>query len=590
MFRSRNYVPGADAPPPLHPPTPIPEETASPPPAAGRGDELLLESLLISSSSSTPGAAAANEMNLERWPIFSLLDTEFTGTIKMVCVFGNNGNEAIVVDHDDDVYAIGSNSCCCLGFGYQTSTLSPRKVEALCKKDIKTFAYGSGPHVVCITGSGDLYSWGHNGYSQLGNGTTSQGVSPTVVTALCNKKISQIACGSHHSLARTDEGEVFSWGYNSCGQIGSGTTNNQVTPRKVGGVLNGLKIVDIACGQTSSMALSSQGDIYAWGYNGNGQLGIGNTTNQPTPRISLLTGQVVIVKIVCGYAHALALTDAGEIYVWGANSYGQLGTSTKCNTLTPVKIAEEFGRFVDIAACHYNHISAAVNHTGKVYMWGQCRNQSIQTPTETKFVHVVDVFACFATPSVTPYPMSVEHSRLGSLNKSIEQAFDDKSTADITFKVNGVQIYAHKAILKIRSQYFQGMFRSPFTESTQDVIEVSQFSYDVYRAFLEFLYTDQINMEPEDAIHVMDLANAYCEPKLKLLCERIIKQGITTCNAAHLYSAALKYKNAELEEFCFRFALNHMTAVVQSEAFVKLNDTLMKDFILKASMQGAFKT
>ncbi|XP_063687521.1 RCC1 and BTB domain-containing protein 1-like [Bolinopsis microptera] len=588
MFRSRVYnPPGGDPPPPLHPPTPVPDES---PPSAAPGDEILLESLLITATRTGNVAAAANEMNLERWPIFSLLDNDFTGTIKMVCVFGNNGNEAIVVDHNDDVYAIGSNSCCCLGFGYQTSTLSPRKVEALCKKDIKTFAYGSGPHVLCVTGSGELFSWGHNGYSQLGNGTTNQGVSPTPVTSLGNKKIVQIACGSHHSLARTEEGEVFAWGYNSCGQIGSGTTNNQVTPRKVGGVLNGLKITDIACGQTSSMALSSQGDIYAWGYNGNGQLGIGNTTNQPTPRISLLTGQVVVVKIVCGYAHALALTDAGEIYVWGANSYGQLGTSTKCNTLTPVKIAEEYGRFVDIAACHYNHISAAVNHSGKVYMWGQCRNQSIQTPTETKFAHVVDVFACFATPSVTPYPMSVEHSKLGSLNQSIEQAFDDRSTADITFQVNGVSIYAHKAILKIRSQYFQGMFRSPFTESSQDVIEVSQFSYDVYRAFLEFLYTDQVTMEPEDAIHLMDLANAYCEPKLKYLCERIIKQGITTSNAAHLYSAALKYKNEDLQEFCFRFSLNHMTAVVQSEAFIKLDNDLMKSFILKASEQGAFKT
>ena len=66
----------------------------------------------------------------------------------------------------------------------------------------------------------------------------------------------------------------------------------------------------------------------------------------------------------------------------------------------------------------------------------------------------------------------LSHRRLGSLNKSIEAAFDDKSTADITFNVNGVQIYAHKAILKIRSQYFQGMFRSPWTESSQDIIEV----------------------------------------------------------------------------------------------------------------------
>eukprot|EP00116_Pleurobrachia_bachei_P015690 sb/3475952/ len=93
--------------------------------------------LSISCSLSRWGSIAVNEMNLERWPIFSLLDEEFAGTIKMVCVFGNNGNEAIVVDHDDDVYAIGSNSCCCLGFGYQTSTLLPRKVDALCKKDIK---------------------------------------------------------------------------------------------------------------------------------------------------------------------------------------------------------------------------------------------------------------------------------------------------------------------------------------------------------------------------------------------------------------------------------------------------------------------
>ena len=97
-------------------------------------------------------------------------------------------------------------------------------------------------------------------------------------------------------------------------------------------------------------------------------------------------------------------------------------------------------------------------------------------------------------------------------------------------------------------------------------------------------------MEPEDAIHLMDLANAYCEPKLKYLCERIIKQGITTSNAALLYSAALLYMNKQLEEFCFRFALNHMTEVIQSEHFTKLDHDLMKSFILKASHQGAFKT
>lgn len=86
--------------------------------------------------------------------------------------------------------------------------------------------------------------------------------------------------------------------------------------------------------------------VYGWGFNGNGQLGLGNNVNQLNPcRVLNLQG-IVIIKVVCGYAHTMALSDVGALYVWGANTYGQLGTGNRSNVSAPVHVASEIGRFV----------------------------------------------------------------------------------------------------------------------------------------------------------------------------------------------------------------------------------------------------
>lgn len=167
--------------------------------------------------------------------------------------------------------------------------------------------------------------------------------------------------------------KVYAFGQNNSGQVGCGSTANQPTPRRVSAVIGSTKIVSIACGQTSSFAVSDNGEVYAWGYNGNGQLGIGNTVNQYNPTKIMLFG-VFITKVACGTAHTLALSDEGGLYSWGANSYGQLGTGHKSNLTSPTRVAADLGRVVDIAAVHYGHISAAETHT-KIYMWGQCRGK-----------------------------------------------------------------------------------------------------------------------------------------------------------------------------------------------------------------------
>lgn len=84
--------------------------------------------------------------------------------------------------------------------------------------------------------------------------------------------------------------------------------------------------------------------VYGWGYNGNGQLGIGSTANQLSPiRISNFNG-IKVVKLACGYSHVLALTDEGTMYSWGSNSHGQLGIGNKVNSPIPVRILKSVGR------------------------------------------------------------------------------------------------------------------------------------------------------------------------------------------------------------------------------------------------------
>ena len=420
--------------------------------------------------------------DFQPWTLFSLLEPPFLHSLRLSCVFGNLGNEAILITDADEVFALGSNGAGCLGLGDMSSTLEPKKVEALSGKvhqseseqsptkkrlhlrrlvlqGIVHLAYGSGPHVVASTKSGEVFTWGHNGYCQLGNGSTSQCYTPTQLEGtLQNKVVTEVACGSHHSVCLTKDGDIYAWGQNNCGQIGTGTTTNQSTPRKVSSPFAGKKVTSISCGQTSTMVALESGEVYGWGYNGNGQLGLGNNINQLSPsRVASVQG--CVVKVVCGYAHTLALSDEGELYGWGANSYGQLGTGTKANSCIPTRVAEDIGRVIDIAASHYNHISAAITQDSTVYMWGQCHGQSVVLPTPTSFVRLQDVFACFATPAVTPVPMVTEISSVPNIIDSLKLAFDDASTADVRFVVEGREINVHRAILKIRCEHFRSMFQ-----------------------------------------------------------------------------------------------------------------------------------
>ncbi|KAG8585061.1 hypothetical protein GDO81_004882 [Engystomops pustulosus] len=490
-----------------------------------------------------------------KWPSFTLLSPQEVESIRQACVFGTCANEVIYTTDDDEVYAFGQNCSNCLGTGDNQSSMTPRRLDALCGKKITGISYGSGPHVLVCTDDGKLYAWGHNGYNQLGNGNTVQGTVPVRISVdAMKKRVTQVACGSHHSMVLTTDGEVYTWGYNNCGQIGSGTTTNQPVPRRVSTPLHNKVIVSIAAGPTCSMAITDYGQVFGWGYNGTGQLGVGGTGNQLIPCKVVFVQPVCIVQIVCGYSHTMALTDQGYLYSWGANSNGQLGIGNKSNQLSPIKV-ETHERIVEIAACHSSHTSAAKSQRGQVYMWGLCRGQIILSPHLTNFTCTDDVFACFSNPPVMWRQLSIEPKNFLTVAESLKREFDREETSDLRFRVEGKDIYVHKAVLKIRCEHFRMMFQSHWNENSKEVIEIDQFSYPVYHAFLQYLYTDTVDLPPEDAIGLLDLATSYCENRLKTVCQLIIKSGITIENAFLLHCAAVRYEAKVIYQFCIVVSL-----------------------------------
>ncbi|XP_018360145.1 PREDICTED: RCC1 and BTB domain-containing protein 1-like [Trachymyrmex cornetzi] len=252
-------------------------------------------------------------------------------------------------------------------------------------------------------------------------------------------------------------------------------------------------------------------------------------------------------------------------------------------------VVHKMGKVSDIAAVHCQNISIAIGEEGYVYIWGNCRGQKITIPTATTFSNMYDALACYGSPSVMHKPLILYSDEEPSVLECLGNSFDDEDTSDLTIQVEGQSIFVHKAILKIRCSYFRNMFQHDWAENNRSVIKLDQFSYVVYKTFLKYLYTGMINLPMEKTVELLNLADSYCESNLKKHCVRIIKQGISVSNVAYLYSVAVQYNEEELEEFCIRFAINHMTAVTQTESFANLDENTLRTFIIKTGRAGVFK-
>lgn len=217
-----------------------------------------------------------------------------------------------------------------LGDGTTTNSLKPVAVTGLAK----AASVSAGFEFTCaLTTKGKVWCWGLNSYGQLGNGTTTNSAVPVAVQGL--GKVKAVSTGVLHACALTTKGKVLCWGYNGYGQLGDNTTTDEHTPVVVYGLTKGAKAV--SAGYYTTCAVNSKGAAKCWGYNGNGQLGNGTTTNSLKPvSVSGLSKKVSSVKP--SYVHTCAVTTKGAVKCWGYNAYGSLGDNSTTNSLTPVGV------------------------------------------------------------------------------------------------------------------------------------------------------------------------------------------------------------------------------------------------------------
>ncbi|WP_372492529.1 RCC1 domain-containing protein, partial [Salinispora arenicola] len=215
---------------------------------------------------------------------------------------------------------------------------------------------------------GGVLAWGNNSNGQLGDGTTTNNNTPVAIGLPPTITVTAIAAGAAHSLALVAIDVAFAWGGNDRGQLGDGTTTDRTTPVSVS-LPPGITVTDVAAGRNHSLAVTSTGGVLAWGFNSDGQLGDGTTTDSSTPVAVNLPQGITVTAVAAGRNHSLAITSAGGVLAWGDNFFGQLGDGTTIDRSTPVSVNLPEGITATAVAASGLH-SLATTSTGRLLAWG----------------------------------------------------------------------------------------------------------------------------------------------------------------------------------------------------------------------------
>ena len=263
------------------------------------------------------------------------------------------------------LYTWGTNTNAGLGQpGVGGSLLSPGQVTGLLPVTYDSWKMISikFSHTAAIRSSdGSLWAWGSNGGGQLGDGTTISKSSPVQIGT---SSWSMVSAGASHTAAITTTGALFIWGNNAFGQLGDGTTVNKSSPIQIG--TSSWTIVSSGTGglNNNTAGITNTGALFTWGSNSVGQLGDGTTIAKSSP-VQIGTSSWSAVSV--GDSHLVGLlADTGALFTWGSNPIGQLGDGTTINKSSPIQIGTSSWSAVSAGASH----TAGITTTGSLFTWG----------------------------------------------------------------------------------------------------------------------------------------------------------------------------------------------------------------------------
>jgi hypothetical protein len=250
-----------------------------------------------------------------------------------------------------------------------TATITARTsngVTATCAVTVGLPAFASiaagQAHSVALGADGGLWAWGRNDIGQLGDGTRTDRYSPVQVGTARNWK--SVAAGLYHTVALRTDGTLWAWGRNDYGELGLGNSGSD-TNRNVPVQVDASRWAAVATGDLYTVALKTDGSLWAWGRNEYGQLGDGTNRNRNSP-VQVGTARDW-TAIAAGLYHTVALRTDGTLWAWGRNEYGQLGDGTNTNRNSPVQVGTARD-WTAIAAGQYHTL--ALNTNCILWVWG----------------------------------------------------------------------------------------------------------------------------------------------------------------------------------------------------------------------------
>jgi len=289
--------------------------------------------------------------------------TTYTFTVVAINTLGNGSassgmSNPVTPTTALGLYGWGDNGDGALGDGTTTNRFTPVQVGTA--TDWASVSAGA-HYTAAVKTDGTLWAWGDNGRGQLGDGTTTSHSSPVQVGTATDWAI--VAAGASHTGAVKTDGTLWAWGGNFGGQLGDGTTTERHTPVQVGAATDWASV---AAGDVHTVAVKTDGTLWVWGANDRGQLGVGTSGGfSPSPlHVGTATDWA---SVAAGYAHTVAVKTDGTLWAWGDNTYGQLGDGTSTNQPSPVQVG---------AATNWASVAAGSLHTvtvktdGTLWAWG----------------------------------------------------------------------------------------------------------------------------------------------------------------------------------------------------------------------------
>ncbi|XP_061657060.1 probable E3 ubiquitin-protein ligase HERC1 isoform X5 [Syngnathoides biaculeatus] len=288
------------------------------------------------------------------------------------------------VSADGAVKACGKGSYGRLGLGDSNNQSMPKKLVLEPHRNMKkvSSSKGSDGHTLAITMEGEVFSWGDGEYGKLGHGNSATQKYPKIIQGpLSGKVVVCVSAGYRHSAAVTNDGELYTWGEGDFGRLGHSDSLSRNMPTLVKDI-SGVGMV--ACGSSHTIAVAQDGrTVWSFGGGDNGKLGHGDTNRVYRPKIIEALHGCIIRKVCAGSQSSLALTSAGQVFAWGCGSC--LGCGSSETTFLRPRFIEElsFTKVIDIS-CGDSHC-LALSHENEVYAWGnntmgQCGQGHTSTP------------------------------------------------------------------------------------------------------------------------------------------------------------------------------------------------------------------